>query len=486
MSLNIFQHPYAFHVNPTGIEIEDEETHTSTSIPLETMKMLFSQLQQRAETTHRYHTNEEIDRCITNLSKMQEIGSIAELAQATEAIFQDVKKHLHSDAERRDHLVDALYQFLPTTLPIERRMRQETVRGLAEYKKPPQEDMSRHVEELQTLLGTAVEPVHAGEWILLKTLIREIAYAQNLDEEQLTDKIIRRLRSELKHEDLLYLLHLSIGGLLAQDSLTPRIKEIKKELQNTYETWTQEAASRSSEMFQAGKRFEEVLQFVQEGRQKIAYACYHFPPDPFGRRRYLSLYTPVEGKYLPWLPKIVELATEPYHTIKGFEDFDNLETSTLKTRTIYAQINHRMYPLTSFIVSTKHQSDESYTEVMYLDEPGQDVPDYVRATICHTPPKAYPLIMRYLEYLTRSFLNSRMHVIARAAKIHWFFAHLCPLDRGSAAVGEVMLKGLLETKGIQIEWNKQSPPDLYLLTTPDVREAEKRYPECFTRLEPSP
>jgi len=479
MSVNFFQHQYSFQKSQKGVDAEDE-TRKTVSIPMELIEAIFSHLQQMAETTHSYHTTKEIALCISNLTKMAEIDEISSLAKATLEVFQEVQAHLPSDEDRLKHLVDSLYQFVPANTSDEVTFRVEVVKGLAEYhaQQLPPLGFDEEVEELERLLETTVDANHAKEWSLLKELIHETALAQGLNEQALTEKIIGRLKSE--NEDLLYLLHISIGGLLDQESLTPRMREIKAFLQKKYLAWTDQASARVALMFQEGKSFEEVFQFVSKERQEIAYVCYHFPPDSFGRKRNAPLFTPVQGKYLPWLPKILQATTEPYQRVRGFEDFDELDTSHLQTRTIYGKIGNKDRPLTSFIVSSKHLTDKPYAEVMYLDEAGNDAPNYVRAVICHTPPQAYSLVMKKLNHLTQQLLKRRDFQIQRAAEIHWFFAHLCPLDRGSAAVGEVIIKGLFKALDYKIEWKIDSPPDLLLLTTPDVRDAFETYQTCFT------
>lgn len=480
MSVDLFSSIYSFRPG-VGAILADDEKGGHFSLSGLQIEAILSHAQQNSKGIFEAGQREVF---IGNLLALCENvdGKIFQIVKRTIGIVLGIQHEIPAAENRLTRLVGSLYDPLIVQGPVEEEHRKLTVDGLTayHYAKLTSFGFEREIQELQPRDATCVE---GSLWALAKRLIHEISEAGHYNEEALTQHILERLRGE--KEDLLYMLHMTIGGLLKQPQPSSYMTKIKQKLQETYESWAHRSAARAAQLFQGGSTFEEALQYVQKERQNVAYECFHIPPDGFGRKRELPLYTPVEGKYLPWLSKILECVPEGeygYSKVRGFEDLSAVDTSHLRVRTVYGEMGQRKVPLTSYLVSTRFLPDPVYQEIMYYEEKGEDAPDYIRAVLCHAPPQAYTLVMKHLCKLTQQFLGIEAppeKLIQIGVEIHWWFAHLCPLDRGSAAAGEVLFEGLYAARGLQVEWNKQMPPDLLLLTTPHLADAQTHYKKYF-------
>lgn len=71
-------------------------------------------------------------------------------------------------------------------------------------------------------------------------------------------------------------------------------------------------------------------------------------------------------------------------------------------------------------------------------------------------------------------------IIEKIGEIHWWLAHACPFQRGSAAITEMLIRTVFLRFGIKAPaWKENISPDCIALITPDVREFSREYKNLF-------
>ncbi len=77
-----------------------------------------------------------------------------------------------------------------------------------------------------------------------------------------------------------------------------------------------------------------------------------------------------------------------------------------------------------------------------------------------------------------SHVGDKDKLIAFIGKIHWWLAHACFYNRGSAAISEWIVKALFQYHGLIIDW--KTMPDCEALISPNVDDFAARYGELST------
>ncbi|MDP1835980.1 MAG: hypothetical protein Q8K75_08650 [Chlamydiales bacterium] len=203
--------------------------------------------------------------------------------------------------------------------------------------------------------------------------------------------------------------------------------------------------------------FEEIMTFLAEARHRVAEEVCDLPTAKFGRPRLPGnpkiARTPIVrgGRYDSYLDRILALVPDglKQDQIQVPEDIDGLT------------VMNEEIPLSTFLVCREPPKDPKidwlFGEFVHKERV------YPAATIVHTDPEHIPAIKARCSVLYEKLLKNME--IADLAELHWYLAHGMFYTRGSAAIAEWLISGLL---GRQVVWDRQ--PDLEALLQPNLSE----------------
>lgn len=174
--------------------------------------------------------------------------------------------------------------------------------------------------------------------------------------------------------------------------------------------------------------------------------------------------TGLGGQYEVYLNKFLSTQYDKYKNTKYLNGSDTIEYGHLKL------------PLCSI--------------VGYIDEKPIELTKYAE-TFCgyswsHTEPEQISEILTYCQKLINELitLNIDIHSVAeetnfneKIGTLHWWLAHACPFNRGSAAITEAICKAIFQIHGFKIDWNLM--PDCEALITPSVEDYARNYSSLF-------
>jgi hypothetical protein len=106
----------------------------------------------------------------------------------------------------------------------------------------------------------------------------------------------------------------------------------------------------------------------------------------------------------------------------------------------------------------------------------------------HTRLNVLPILWNLIETLLSNVRglkdmpdsgDKRIAVLDGVAQIHWWFSQAMPYRRGSAAIGDMLTKAVLEFHQLSTPcWRAGVAPDLEALCSP-LEEYVERYPDLF-------
>lgn len=89
-------------------------------------------------------------------------------------------------------------------------------------------------------------------------------------------------------------------------------------------------------------------------------------------------------------------------------------------------------------------------------------------------------IMKYLDAVYRNILNAPIEdVLSNLARWNWWYTQATPFYRGSAAIGEIFVLGVLKAKNIPLKIRHKLLLDVEGLLEPSLEQYILRYPEFF-------
>lgn len=283
-----------------------------------------------------------------------------------------------------------------------------------------------------------------SRYSLLKHLIIRF-YRERPTEIALKDYLLA-LERELKSKSTQQkreLIDLHLANALSN---LPDIDPVKRRLRARYQKLVERVANPLVGQWIAQRMdFDALLVRLGELRGSIAEQVCDLPTSKFGELRQLRARTPVvkKGRYEDYLPKILSLVPEGK---RAHQLSYSLEGITISLKDI---------PLSSLIVCRSPPRDQ-----WLFGEFVRKEMEYPVASIVHTDPIYLTSLKKYCRGLYQDLLvKPRMEKIA---KMHWCMAHAMFFSRGSAAITEWMIRGLV---GCKIEWKK--PPDLEAICEPN-------------------
>jgi hypothetical protein len=207
--------------------------------------------------------------------------------------------------------------------------------------------------------------------------------------------------------------------------------------------------------------FEDIMTFLAHARTAIAEEACDLPTVKFGLPRIPgrpnTSRTPFvkEGKYGRYLQAILNFVPEE-------AQHELVLPETISGITLQSPLG---ISLSTYLVCTEPPQDAG---VNWLFGEGSRR-KYPAATIVHTDPANLPIVKEHCRMLYEQILNK--HSLSLLAELHWYLSHGMFYLRGSAAISEWLVVGLL---GRSITWKHQ--PDLEALTCPDINKFVDRYP----------
>lgn len=207
--------------------------------------------------------------------------------------------------------------------------------------------------------------------------------------------------------------------------------------------------------------------------------------NPFGLFRAGDLWTPVSEKviqglffrdenlkYKPYTGRIKKLIQQ---ADKSWKKFSETEKLPFFARHLYRAFYQELHITTARL----HGEEVPLTKVVRC---------LGNLYWIHTSPGYGSRINQHLDNLYTSFKEIQAEpkspallkqTLETVAEIHWWFAQMCPYQRGSAGIGDMMTKVLLDSAGIQSSpWRPELAPDMEALVTP-LQEYIRNYAGFF-------
>lgn len=194
------------------------------------------------------------------------------------------------------------------------------------------------------------------------------------------------------------------------------------------------------------------LSYIASFRQKIAKLSGDTDHHNFGAFRHSDLSTPHTFQFASYIKEFLETFNDQlkYQSAGEFVGVDYQ---------IYVDINGKKIPLTAYTIAAPTGSIWLHTRAPYI----------------------YP-VLEHLDKLISTLIaasydstnsNDRIKIIEATAKIHWWLAHACPFERGSASIAEIIVKGIMKHHNMNVSWD--CFPDCKALIEPDVEVYIKNY-----------
>ena len=247
---------------------------------------------------------------------------------------------------------------------------------------------------------------------------------------------------------------------------------------------------------QVNRLYEDAAQLHPEDVARVFEQCMarigSVPADPFsdnpysfGLLRDSANYIEMEEKYQPYMRPAAAYVRKKRAQVKA----DPLIRKNLKQLPLSYNNQekrwYKTYEYTNCIPIEGQEVTLSRTWVVYTRE------DNDKAWKLHTtaweaaPKESFPLLLlqlrrdyqRYLELIRKPTLRKGGSEIVRTvAEIQWLFFQMMPYRRGSAGIGDMVGKALLEAAGFELgPWKVDSLPDMAAFTH-DCPEYQQQYP----------
>ena len=106
---------------------------------------------------------------------------------------------------------------------------------------------------------------------------------------------------------------------------------------------------------------------------------------------------------------------------------------------------------------------------------------HLKYTWYHTGAKEANRILELLENVYLEIFEESDHeqIVAKIARLHWWFSQATPYNRGSAAIAEALVQALLRYKGLNWEKIPYLMIDIEVLCEPNLEEVIRLYPTFF-------
>lgn len=177
----------------------------------------------------------------------------------------------------------------------------------------------------------------------------------------------------------------------------------------------------------------------------------------FGRYRINELSTACIEKYLDYFNRFIHKNYDQYKNTPCLKTYDKTDGSDMPNCQIYATINGKDIGLTKYY----SRSNDHYAWV-------------------HVEADDAFIILKYCESLINNIIlfeiknhDNMDRLTAEMGQLHWWLAHACPFERGSASISEAICMALFKLHGFQVTWN--SMPDCEALIMPSMEEYSKNY-----------
>lgn len=222
-------------------------------------------------------------------------------------------------------------------------------------------------------------------------------------------------------------------------------------------------------------------------------------------------HTPISGKYEPYRERALKLCktgTERTEVVRIKEMIDSISKSDkdfLKQlfrslRRTYGKAAVDIPPIIKFRIKEyvmKGKIGKGTIKLTKTVATTIDDEDLTGVGWFHTNSAYFPKIRTHIDNLFDSAMKLRKHINSGqipqnekslkaltklTGQIHWWFSHMTPFTRGSAGIGDMFSKVILDSCGIAVpKWRKGIAPDLEAFVTP-----QKEYMESYGDLFENP
>lgn len=222
--------------------------------------------------------------------------------------------------------------------------------------------------------------------------------------------------------------------------------------QTEYRMWFRQCTDEAVNIIRRSTDFWQLSHYLAQARSEVAFRLEHFPPEHYGRWRGDPESDNFYGISTPFVPNYEEAAHRAslaaYDTCANLNyyylDPDSGEQIPLGTIEVDAEAARRrdsicavtlIHTHEEYLVRLQPMVQALFEQACAPRQPGMSDDDYINA-VCKT-----------------------------VARWHWLFAQMTPYQRGSAAIGEIIISALMEFHGIDYgESTVKEGRDTYALT----------------------
>lgn len=223
---------------------------------------------------------------------------------------------------------------------------------------------------------------------------------------------------------------------------------------------------------------QEVLAYVAQERQRIASDLDH--EGEFGVLRKTSFISPMFGddgnvpkrEHREQIRKrIIDLLNSSL--AKEFpEDQENV--TKVQYIPVIRSLNGKSIHLSNILFAEEYDPD-SHFQKRFGFRPDAEYPEIIFRHLANEDEIRYVIeqMNEKFEEIQQTYFLNEEEFFYETGGIHWWLVQVMPFCRGTAAIVEMVISGLLNFKGFVGSWN--DPPDIRALETPDVEQFAQEY-----------
>lgn len=223
--------------------------------------------------------------------------------------------------------------------------------------------------------------------------------------------------------------------------------------------------------------FPTLLKKIGLWRRKIAIQSDEEHATRFGCLRTKGANSLFSHLCLGCSESVFERAHRILDRIPSYDDpfWDNYKPLKIRYCQFYGEIDNQRIPLTR-IAHLQTKMTENFGE--FLNFWG---PDPEKALVwVHAETKYLEKILQYLDVVYQTILAAAdKDVVSNLARWNWWYTQATPFYRGSAAIGEIFVLGVLKAKNIPLKIKHKLLLDVEGLLEPNVELYILKYPEFF-------